>query len=139
MTNAYQNYFSSQEQLKTASVLLSRKDYTAAATFLARARQLAKCAFSESVLAGNALQHYTTCSILLIATHIRRHQQLQAYELQQESIDQLIHWQRNASTPQLEDLCRYCNQLLITGCQHSRCLGHCIQQLEETSYAQEQT
>jgi len=39
----------------------------------------------------------------------------------------------------LADLCHYCHQLLITGCQHSRCLGHCLQQLEEHGYAQEQT
>lgn len=139
MTSAYQNYFNSQEQLKTASALLNKKEYLSATDFLDRARQLAQLVFHDPVLAGNAIQSYTTCSILLIATHIRCHQQLQAYEFQKESIDQLKHWQKISANQPLQKLCSFCSQLLITGCQHSRCLGHCIQQLEETGYAQEQT
>ncbi|MCK7458304.1 hypothetical protein [Idiomarina aminovorans] len=139
MKNIYNNYFNSQEQLKTATSLLNRKDYEAAAAFLIRARQSAQHICNDPVLAGNAIQNYTTCSILLIATHIRRHQQLQAYEFQQESIEQLRHWQKGSTTESIKDLCRYCYQLLVTGCQHSRCLGHCLQQLEECGHAQEQT
>ena len=139
MTTNYNSYFNSQEQLKTATSLLSRKDYEAAAAFLIRARQSAQCVCNDPVLAGNAIQNYTTCSILLIATHIRRDQQLQAYEFQQESIEQLTRWQKGSVNESLKDLCRYCYQLLITGCQHSRCLGHCLQQLKESGYAQEQT
>lgn len=139
MTNTYKNYFNSQEQLKTASSLLNSKDYESAATYLVRARESAKQVFNEPVLAANAVQSYTTSSILLIATFIRRHQQMRAYEFQQDSTKQLIHWLNNTNSESLADLCRYCHQLLITGCQHSRCLGHCLQQLEESGYAQEQT
>lgn len=139
MINAYQDYFNSQEKLKTASSLLSRKDYSAATIFLTQARESAQRVFDEPVLAENAIQSYTTCSILLIATHIRCQRKLQAYEFQQESIEQLTSWLSKATTEALEELCRYCYQLLITGCQHSRCLGHCMQQLEESGYAHEQT
>ena len=139
MTNAYQEYFNSREKLKMASSLLNRKDYHAATTFLRQACESAKQAFNEPVLAGNAIQSFTTCSILLIATHIRCQQKLQAYEFQQESFEQLTSWLSQAANPRLEELCRYCYQLLITGCQHSRCLGHCMQQLEESGYAHEQT
>lgn len=139
MTNAYQEYFNSQEKLKIASSLLNQKDYRTATTFLSQARDSAKQAFNEPVLVGNAIQSFTTCSILLIATHIRRQQKLQAYEFQQESVEQLTSWLNQAETQPLEELCRYCYQLLITGCQHSRCLGHCMQQLEESGYAHEQT
>jgi len=139
MTNVYQEYFTCQEKLKTASSLLSQKEYRAATTCLIKARESAQQAFNEPVLAGNAIQSYTTCSILLIATHIRCQQKLQAYELQQESIEQLTSWLSKASADAIKEICRYCYQLLITGCQHSRCLGHCMQQLEESGYAQEQT
>lgn len=139
MTDTYKNYFNSQAQLKTATSLIGRKNYESATVFLTRARESATHVFNEPALAGNAIQNYTTCSILLIATQIRRHRQIQAYECQQESIAQLTQWQNNASTQALKALCRYCYQLLITGCQYSRCLGHCMKQLEETGYAQEQT
>ncbi|MDV6314848.1 hypothetical protein [Idiomarina sp. HP20-50] len=139
MTDTYQNYFTSQAQLKTATSLLSQKNYESATAFLAQARESVKGVFNEPALAANAIQNYTTCSVLLIATCIRRHQQMQAHEFQQESMKQLIQWQQHTSAQPLIELCRYCYQLLITGCQHSRCLGHCIQQLEETGYAQEQT
>ncbi|RUO73241.1 hypothetical protein [Idiomarina ramblicola] len=139
MTNTYKSYFNSQQQLKTATSLLNRKDYESAVFSLRQARESAQDVSNDPVLAGNAIQNYTTCSILLIATHIRRHQTLPAYELQQESIEQLRRWQKTSTTEPLKQLCRYCCQLLITGCQHSRCLGHCLQQLEESGYAQEQT
>lgn len=139
MTNTYRSYFNSHQQLQTATSLLNRKDYESAAAFLMQARESAQYVCNDPVLAGNAIQNYTTCSILLIATHIRRHQQLLAYEFQQESIEQLTGWQKDSTTQSLKELCRYCYQLLITGCQHSRCLGHCLQQLEESGYAQEQT
>lgn len=139
MTCAYNHYFNSQEALKTACKLLHKKDYQAAARFLATARQAARAAASESVLIDNAIQSYTTSSILLIATSIRQHQHNEASELQQHSVQQLSRWEKNAVAPSIKEVCRYCRQLLITGCQHSRCLGHCIQQLEEKGYAQEQT
>jgi hypothetical protein len=139
MTNTYKNYFNSQKQLKTASSLLNSKDYESAATYLVRARESAKQFFNEPVLAANAVQSYTTSSILLIATYIRRHQQMRAYEFQQDSTKQLTQWLSNTTSEPIAELCRYCHQLLITGCQHSRCLGHCLQQLEECGYAQEQT
>lgn len=137
MTNSYQEYFNSQEKLKIASSLLSRKDYRAATTFLTQARESTKRAFNEPVLTGNAIQSFTTCSILLIATHIRCQQKLHAYEFQQESVEQLRLWLSQATTQPLEELCRYCYQLLMTGCQHSRCLGHCMEQLKAFGYAHE--
>ncbi|PWW39439.1 hypothetical protein DFO83_103349 [Idiomarina loihiensis] len=139
MTDTYKNYFNSQAQLKTATSLIGRKNYESATIFLLRARESATHVFNEPALAGNAVQNYTTCSILLIAIQIRRHRQRQAYEFQQESVAQLRQWQNNAATQALNELCRYCYQLLIAGCQHSRCLGHYMKQLEETGYAQEQT
>lgn len=139
MTCAYNHYFNSQEHLKTACHLLHKKDYQAAARFLAKAREAAQAAASDPVLAENAIQSYTTSSILLIATDIRQHRHDEASELQQHSVQQLSEWEKSAVTPSIKDVCRYCCQLLITGCQHSRCLGHCIQQLEEKGYAQEQT
>lgn len=139
MTCAYNHYFNSQEHLKTACSLLHKKDYQAAARFLAKAREASQAAAPESVFTENAIQSYTTSSILLIATNIRQHRHDEASELQQQSVQQLSRWGDSAATPSITDVCRYCCQLLITGCQHSRCLGHCIQQLEEKGYAQEQT
>ena len=139
MKNAYTGYFSSQENLQKATQYLQQKNYYSAGSVLSEAIEDARYAAEEVVLAAIAIQIYTTASILLIAVYIRMNKPLLAQEKQESTNRQLQKWRTNTNSVQINELCRYCCQLLITGCQHSRCVGHYTQQLEELNHAQEQT
>lgn len=139
MKNAYTGYFSSQENLQKATQYLQQKNYCSVTSVLSEAIEDARCAAEEVALTANAIQTYTTASILLIAVYIRMNKPLLAQERQESANRQLQQWRTNTDSMQINELCRYCCQLLITGCQHSRCVGHYTQQLEELNHAQEQT
>lgn len=139
MNNAYSAYFQSLQCLKEATQQLEGKDYNAAASLLKQTLGGAQRAVEEPALTANAIQTYTTSSILLIAVYIRLNNQGVAQEKQKDATLQLQKWSKQANLKRIQALCRYCGQLLITGCQHSRCVGHCVQQLEELNHAQEQT
>lgn len=139
MNNAYSAYFKSQQYLQKATQYLEYKKYEDAALALEQAIQSSLTAAKQPVFTDNAIQAYTTGSILLIAIYIRLSNQELAQKKQQETSQQLRKWSHQASSQQTKSLCRYCSQLLITGCLHSRCVGHYVQQLEELNHAQEQT
>ncbi|KTG23431.1 hypothetical protein AWR38_05240 [Idiomarina sp. WRN-38] len=139
MNNAYTAYFSSQKHLQEATQYLQQKSYCSAASILSETIDNARCAAEEAALTANAIQTYTTASVLLIAVYIRLNNQFLAQEKQEDASRQLEKWRTTSNSRQVKDLCRYCCQLLVTGCQHSRCVGHYVQQLEELNHAQEQT